>query len=93
MSERQCCVCERTEDNLKPTNPLLKCYNPNCNNYVCKRHALWFEIDDQLDAYCSRQCWNETRQRRVPVESDLLIAAIVLVIAFALYGYVVSYFL
>lgn len=87
-----CSVCDATED----TGDLYKCPNPRCRNYVCARHGLLFEVHDDfastLDYYCSRQCWNQVRQKSLPISKELAIFAIVLLIFIPIWLYMVSLF-
>lgn len=96
MTDPTCCTCDRSADQLPNQVTLHKCPNPRCDNWICSRHGLLYEIHDELesrlDYYCSRQCWNEQRKRSLPTSKELVIFAIVLFIALPLYLYVVSIF-
>jgi hypothetical protein len=96
QESRRCCVCHKSAAELVPPIKLSRCANPRCRNSVCERHALsyeWVEDEDsQRAAYCSRQCWNEVRQRALPISRELAIAATLIFIVIPLYLYVVSLF-
>jgi hypothetical protein len=88
----KCVVCG-AEDGGR----LIKCRNPRCRAWVCRRHALRFEvtgdIEPELALFCSRACYVEVQRRALPDAKALLIAAVVLLLAFLFYWWLVTPFL
>lgn len=77
-----CCFCTQTDD-------LAKCGYAQCRNYVCPRHGLRYEISDasgmRMEVFCSRACYVRTVRRVMPLQQELLIALIVILIAAMVY--------
>lgn len=76
---------------------LIKCRNPGCREWICKRHALRFEvtgdIEPELAIFCSRVCYIEVQRRALPDAKALFIAAVFVALAFLLYWWLVTPFL
>ncbi|MDZ4764483.1 MAG: hypothetical protein SGI73_08020 [Chloroflexota bacterium] len=77
----KCTVCERDQD-------VTKCANPRCRNWICKRHALRFEVADvdglALESFCSRACYMQVQRRALPNAEAFLMALIIVLVAFGL---------
>ena len=74
----------------------MQCYNPQCRQILCLRHALSFELaedgETHMEYFCSRRCYIDVQRRALPAARELMIVLIVAAAVIPIYVSIVTYF-